>query len=168
MFLDVQPARPAARPVALAGGVVSLALPLSRAEAETVARAYFRAFEGGDFAAFVPLLLRGARRLDDGGATDLAAALERRLRSIDYSRLSADAVAVYDAARIVPFEDASGEERRACEMHDGEVLIDVPMRVERASGVRVFGPRVVLVVRHVTAPGGWQIAAVRELDGPWS
>ncbi len=166
VFLDVPAARPAARAVAVAGGVVSLTLPVSQPEVQALVRGYFRALVGGDAAAFRPLLASGARRLEEGAAADLAPALEKRLQRVDYSHLSFESVAAYDELRVIPFEDAPDALRGTQGTREGDVLVDVPMVVQRAGGVRVFGPEVLFVLRRADG-GAWQIAAVRETDAPW-
>jgi hypothetical protein len=169
VFMDVPAARPPARPVAPAGGGISLSRPVSHAEVQTLVRAYFRVFVGGDPAAFAPLLAAGARRLEEGvSAGDLAVGLERRLHAVDYSHVPLESLAAYDEVRVTAFEDALDDVRGAEAMHEGDVLVDVPMRVQRVSGVRVFGPRVLLLLRREDGRGPWRIAAIREPDGPWS
>jgi len=168
VFLDSPAARPPPRAVASARGVVALSLPLSREEVQTILHAYFRAFASGDASAFLPLLARSARHVEDGSSTDLATSLEKRLRTVDYTHLAFDVVAFYDDARIIPFEVASDHLQRPLGMRPGDVLIDVPIRIQQLGIVRIFGPRVELVLRRDDPRGTWQIAAVREPDGPWT
>jgi hypothetical protein len=168
VFLDIPLTRPEARTVVPAHGVVTLALPLTREEADTLVRAYFHAFAPGDGPGFAPLLARDARRVDDRSPSDLAASLEGRLRAIDYAHAPLDAVAAYDEIRIVSYEAAPEKLRIADGMREGDVLVEVPMRLQRVGIVRLFGARVVLVVRRDGKGTSWKIAGVREDDGPWS
>jgi hypothetical protein len=168
VFLDLPTARPEPRVIATAGGVVSLSLPVSPDEVQTLVRAYFRAFVSGDASAFGTLLAHGARQLAEGSSAELSTALERRLRAVDYSHLSFESLAAYDEVRVVPF-DVAPEARRVSDwMREGDVLVEVPVRVQEVGVVRVFGPKVVLLLRRADGLGPWQIAAVRETDGPWT
>jgi len=167
VFLDPPTARPEARDVAEAGGVVALSLPLSRAEAQRLVRAYVRAFSTGDVSSFAPILAHGARRLEDGSPGDLAPSLERRLRSVDYSRLPVESAAAYEDVRVVGYDVAPEALQRSLRMRDGDVAVEVPIRLEWVAGLRLFGARVVLLLRREAGAHAWKIAGVREDDGPW-
>jgi hypothetical protein len=168
VFIDLPPARPEAHVVGPARGVVTLALPLSREEVETLVHAYFRAFLGGEGPSFGPLLTRDARRLDGDSPSDLAASLEARIRAVDYSHMPMDGVVAYGELRLVAYDAAPERMRELDAMREGDVLVDVPMRVQRFGIMRVFGARVVLVLRREGSGGAWKIAGVREDGGPWS
>ena len=167
MFLDVREARPPAREVALARTVVALSLPVSREEVQSLVRAYFRAFIGGDASAFGAILSRSARHLEGGPSGDLADSLARRLHTVDYSGVSLDAVAGYDDIRIVPHAVAPEEVRGPARMVEGDVWVEVPVRLQRDGVTRLFGSRVVMILRREEEGGAWKIAVVGEDDGPW-
>ena len=146
VFLDIEAAAPTPDSTP-ARGIVALSLPLSTYDANNLLHSYFRAFMGGDGTALGTLVAHGARRIDDGASTpDLLRSLEHRLRNVDYSRVPVDQVAVYEDARVSPFET-------------------LPPHVQ--SQASMFGPRVELVVRRASGRGAWQIVALREPDAPW-
>jgi hypothetical protein len=171
VFLDVPTATPPANPpstnqVIPAQRIVALSSPLTPAAARALVRAYFREFVARD-ESFTSLLAPGARRLDIVPGADLASNLAKRVRAIDYSHVPFDVVASYDELRIVPYEVAPEALRASLGMNAAEVAVEVPIHLQRMGLVRVFGPRVVLVVRRDGRRRGWKIGGVLEEEGPW-
>ncbi len=170
VFLDVPTAEPSARSQWSLGPsgphIIALARPVSREEVLTLVRAYFRAFGGHDASAFAPLLLQGAKRVEEGASAELASSLERRERAVDYSRVRASSLARFDALKLLAYADAPEDVRAPLDMRDGDVLVRVPMNATDVRGVRVFGPEVRLLLRRVDRDGPWLIAALDEPGGP--
>jgi hypothetical protein len=164
--LDLSAARVDAHSTAPARGVVALYPPPAREDVLAIVRAYFHAFGGGNERDFVSVLMPDARRLDDGGRTDLGSSLERRLRSFDYAHAPIESMVHYDDARMTTYDAAPPALRHANQMQDGDVLIDVPIEEVRVGSSRLFGPRALFVLRR-QGGGRWRIAGVNE-DGPWS
>lgn len=167
VFLDILAAEPTPG-ATTPRGIVALSLPLSTHDANHLLHSYFRAFMGGDGTALGVLVAHGAKRLDDGASNpDLLRSLEHRLRNVDYSHLPVDQVAAYEDVRVSPFETVPTHVQSQALMLPGDVLLDVPMRIQQVGLVRMFGPRVEIVVRRASGRGAWQIVALRELDAPW-
>jgi hypothetical protein len=177
VVFDLDTALPAVRIEAPAKGVVVLREPISREEALLVLHGYLRAFVSGDGAALSGIVLHDARRLDDTGG-DLLQNLASRMRGVDYSHVSPESVAAFEDVRVMSYSDLSGsakapvvgvvaeELRRPDPMRDGDVVCEMPMRTRRVSGVRLFGERVVFLVRRV-ADGSLKIAGLAEEGAPW-
>jgi hypothetical protein len=165
--LDLLPAHVESRTSARASGVVALCPPPSRAEALTVARAYFRAFAGGNAREFVSLVVRDAHRVGEGGPFQLLGSLDRRLGAIDYTHAPVDSMVAYDDARVVPYDAVSRAQRERDLLVPGDVLVLVPMASQQMSGVPLFGANVGLVLRRDGPNARWRIAAVDEDGGPW-
>ncbi len=165
-FLDPVPAEPSPTAVAEARGTIALALPLSQVEARALVLAYFRALTAGDASVFGTLVARSAKRVDDEGSFDLVPALVQRMRAVDYSHLAVDQVVSYDDVQMSectspPSGCPTGAER-------GDMLLDISIRVQELGVVKLFGPRVQMVVRRFAAPSGWLIVSLREPGAPWS
>ncbi len=167
VFVVPEPARPAGTDRAVAGGVVTLFAPPSREEVVGLVRAYVRAFVSTDATAFAPLLAQGARRLEEDAGVDLEQSLVRRVRANDYSRLKIGTVVAYEDIRVSTREDAPRRFSIADGAREGDLLVEVPVRAPRVSGVRLFGPMISLLVRRGGDTGGLQIAGVAEEDAPW-
>jgi hypothetical protein len=165
--LDVSAAHVDARTSAPARGVVALCPPPSREEALTLVRAYFRAFAARGGHEFAALLTRDARRLGDAGTPpDLLTALDHRVANIDYARAPLESMVAYDDARIIAYDAAPATLRHMDLMVEGDVLVDVPVGSPLVANVRLFGPKVALVLRRDEPSERWRIAGVNE-DGPW-
>jgi hypothetical protein len=143
-----------------------LSPPVTHDEVEALLHAYFRAFSAGDAAAFAPLLARGAIRAGAGGTADLLPSLAKRLTTADYSHVPFELVAAYDRASVVPYEAARDATRADAKMQADDVLVDVPVRLQYGAQGRIFGPRVILVLRREGK--SWVIAVVKEDEGPWT
>ncbi len=164
--MDPLPAEPPETPVAQARGTVALTLPLSQVEARALVLAYFRAFTAGDASVFGSLVARNAKRVDDEGSFDLVPALVQRMRAIDYSHLAVDQVVSQDAVQMTecvgpPSGCPAGAEQ-------GDIVLDIPIRVQELGVVKLFGSRVEMVVRRFAPPSGWLIVSLREPGAPWS
>jgi hypothetical protein len=166
--LDLPSARPALSAVGGPAGTVSLAFPITAIEVDAVVRGYLRAFASGDFAG---LLTPDARQIQGRGGTDplLMQSLNLRLRSVDYSHMPADVATLYSAVRVTPVDLVPAARASAFGTRAGDVLLDVPMKLEPLGSARMFGATIQLLVRRVGADGGrsWLIAGVHEADGPW-
>jgi len=167
VFLETPAARPDARAVAPARGTVMLSPPVTHDEVEVLVHAYFRAFSTGEAGAFVPLLARGAIRVvGAGGTADLFPSLAKRITTADYSHVPFELVAAYDRANVVPFDAASHATRADAKMQADDVLVEVPVRLQYGAQGRLFGPRVMFVLRREGK--SWLIAVVKEDEGPWT
>ena len=176
VFFDLPSALPPTRSEAHAEGIVLLREPISRDEALLAVRGYFRAFLSGESATLAGVLLHDARRLDEPPG-ELLPALTSRLKGVDYSRVSADAVAAYDETRVMTYGDLrpghlpaarEGDLRPRPEpMREGDVLCVVPVRSPRVAGVRLFGNEVALLLRRSTADGALKVAGLSEEGAPW-
>jgi hypothetical protein len=158
VYLDVAPALPEAHDRVEAGGMVTLAPGVASDEAVALARSFFRALLSSDAAALRELVS------PQMNATD-AATLERHTDGVAQLHLSVDTVAALDAARVGTFESAPRALRDEAVMQAGDVVVVVPIKVERPAGSRLFGPRVLLVLRRDSAKGGYRIVRVVDDDG---
>jgi len=159
VFLDVAPAYPEAHDRAEAGGSVALTPGLSTDDAVALARAFFRALLASDAAALHEL---SSSQIDAASLTSL----ERRTDGIALLHLSVDTVAALDATRIATFDVAPRALRDETTMQLGDALVVVPIKLERPGGVRVFGPRVVLLLRRDGAQGAYRIVKVLADETP--
>ena len=134
--LDLSAARVDAHSTAPARGGVALYPPPAREDVLAIVRAYFHAFGGGNERDFVSVLMPDARRLDEGGRTDLGSSLERRLRSFDYAHAPIESMVHYDDARMTTYDAAPPALAPTCAQYDHWArLHHRRVRVDRVSSL---------------------------------
>jgi hypothetical protein len=132
-----------------------------------VLRSYLRAFVTSDAGLFGAVVAHGARRMEEDAGADLEQRLVQRVRATDYTRIPVDSIVALPEVRFYDREAAPDDVRAMTPLRDDEVVLDIPVRLERAGNVRLFGPRIVLVLRRSDEAGLLQVVAAGESDAPW-
>ena len=164
VILEPEAAVPATRARSDARGVVALREPRDLAPYRELAAAYVRAVQREDLDAVLAMLTLDAVPLFAKGRVSRGALLEgrrSRLRSLDYSQ-----IAGLDILREAELEASEADELtaqgrpRPLEMRATDLLVRVPVAVDRLGSERYFGHVLLLLVRR--DEGRLRIAGIGE------
>jgi hypothetical protein len=149
-------------------GVVALREPHDDDAIREVLLAYVRGFACEDIDMLTSLLTSDATDLgasSRGGRAAVVEAWQRRLRTLDYSRVAVNDVLRFGRLDRFDFEQLVrlSANDRPKDMRPGDLLVRVPV-VRRAGEPRLFGDALVVLLRR--EQGQLAIAGVHEDDGP--
>ncbi len=171
VVLDAPPATPAPSIASSADGVVALREPHDDEAIREILLAYVRGFVRQDLDALTGLLTSSAVELGARtrtGRPGIIEAWQRRLRTLDYSRVAVNDVLRLDRIDRLDFDQLSsptggGPNARPGDMVPGDMLVRVPI-ARRAGEPRLFGSMLILLLRR--EQGQLAIAGVHEDDSP--
>jgi len=169
VVLDPPPAIPLATDRAGARGVVALREPLGDEALFDVVRTFVSAFQHEDIDGLVQLLTFDAVSLDAKGSKSRSVIVEgwrARFRNLDYAKLVGTEVVDLDAIERYASQTAASANvpYRPTEMHEGDVLLRIPVAAARVAGERYFGDVIVMLLRREGER--YRIAALGEEDAP--
>jgi hypothetical protein len=149
VVLEPDPAVPLPAEQAASRGVVALREPLGEEPVVAVVHMLFRAFLRQDRDDLARLATSDAVALGPQ-ASPLLERWQKMLAEHDYRRLSGMEVARTDRIARYDYSDLGGPgaPARPPSMHEGEILVTVPIAVPRVSSEAFFSDVVVLVLRR--------------------
>ena len=140
------------------GTLLALREPFELRALVELVKVYFRAWEHEDVEALARLLTPDAVLLRRPGAS-VVDSFRLRMRTYEYQRIAGLEVARFDHLERYGYGDVVVAQR-PLEMHEGDVLVRVPVLVSRVSGDPLFGEALVLLVRR--EEGALRIAGIAE------